>query len=452
MSRIAPTACGGVGLFGAAALACAVVPLLVAVPALAAGDLQLKRPGRVYLDDVVVPSDDGSEVELYLRVETLIGEPVDQLDAESLSIRDGESLVDPSAIRIERLSERREGTSSVLVLDTSRTMKGDAFDQAKAAALAFLERMGEFDHVAIVSFADDVRVVSDFGAPRNETRLALEQLEVEPKTLSKKVWDGANRAVELLRSRPPTLPRRGFVIVFSDGRDSSSVESLQEVVELAQGGAGQGRTPVFTVGYSRFGGSGLEDLDRLAHGTGAASFQATSTDDLPRFFDEVWKRMVGSFVATYSGDMDGQRHAVQVSVGGRNESREADYPEIRRSPWPFAAAGGGLALVFVGLLVARRLRRAGRLVFEGGAQSGREVPLKAGRVRVGALDENDLVLNLPTVSRFHAQLHVRGGKVEVEDLGSKNGTFINGVPVRARSALGAGDRIRFGDVQLIYRK
>ncbi len=415
-------------------------------------DLQLRRPGRVYLDDVVVSPDGGRNVELYLRVETLIGEPVDQLTADAVSIRDDESLVDPAGIRLERLAELGEGTSSVLVLDTSRTMKGDPFDQAKAAALEFLERMGEFDHVAIVSFADDVRVVTDFGAPRNETRLALEQLEVEPKTLSKKVWDGAIRAVELLRSRPATLPRRGFVIVFSDGRDSSSVSGLQEVIELAQGRAGQGRTPVFTVGYSRFGGAGLENLDGLAHGTGAASFQATSAEDLPRFFDEIWKRMVGSFVATYAGDMDGQRHAIQISVGGQTESREADYPEIRRPLWPFAAVGAGLAMLLAVFVLARRLRRAGRLIFEGGPQSGREVVLKSGKLRVGALDENDLVLNLSTVSRFHAQLHVRGGKIEVEDLGSKNGTFINGVAIRTRSPLGVGDKLRFGDVQLIYRK
>lgn len=426
--------------------------LSFASPLAAQEDLQLKRPGRVYLDDVVVSPEGDRDVELYLRVETLIGEPVDRLTADSIAIRDGTSLVDPASVQLARLSQLGLGTSSVLVLDTSRTMKGDPFDQAKAAALEFLGRMGEFDHVAIVSFADEVRVVSDFGAPRNEARLALEQLDVEAKTLSKKVWDGAIRAVELLRSRPATLPRRGFVIVFSDGRDSSSVSAVQEVIDLAQGRAGQGRTPVFTVGYSRFGGAGLEDLDSLAHGTGAASFQATSADDLPRFFDEIWKRMVGSFVARYPGEMDGQRHAVQVGIGGQTESREADYPEMRRPLWPFAAAGAGFALLLAIFVLARRLRRAGRLIFEGGPQSGREVILESGKLRVGALDENDLVLNLPTVSRFHAQLHVRGGRIEVEDLGSKNGTFINGVQIHARSTLGVGDRLRIGDVQLMYRK
>jgi hypothetical protein len=209
---------------------------------------------------------------------------------------------------------------------------------------------------------------------------------------------------------------------------------------------------VFTVGYSRFGGAGLEDLDRLAHGSGAASFQASSPDELGRFFDEVWQRMTGSFVVTYPGEMDGERHAVQVTVGSRSESREADYPEIRPPLWPWLVGLGVIAAVGAGIWLVLRARGAGRLVFEGGTQSGGQVPLRTGRFRIGALEENDLVLNVPTVSRFHAQLHVRGGRVEVEDLGSKNGTYVNGVPIRARSALGAGDRLRIGDVELIYRK
>jgi len=414
--------------------------------------IQLRRPGRVYLDHVVPSPEGGSDVRLYLRVETLIGEPVDQLSSGDLTVRDGETLVDPGSLRIERLSAAGEGTSAVLVLDTSRTMSGEPFEQARGAALAFLERTGEFDHVALVAFDDDVGVLSDFGAPRNEARLALEQLEVQPKTLSKMVWDGANRAVEVLRTRPPALPRRGFVILFSDGRDSSSVHGLEEVIELASGGPGEGRIPVFTIGYSRFGGTGLEDLDRLAHGTGAASFQASAPDELGRFYDEIWKRMTGSFVVTYPGDMDGTRHTVQVTVGSRSESRAADYPDVSAPVWPWVVGGLLLAAAAGAAFVVLRLRGGGRLVVEGGSPGGREVPLRPGRLRIGALEENDLVLNLPTVSRCHAQVHVRGGKVELEDLGSKNGTFVNGVAIRTRAKLSPGDRLRFGDVDVLYRK
>jgi hypothetical protein len=60
----------------------------------------------------------------------------------------------------------------------------------------------------------------------------------------------------------------------------------------------------------------------------------------------------------------------------------------------------------------------------------------------------ELVVADPRVSRRHARLWVRGGAVEVEDLGSTNGTHINGVRV-GRGALSVGDRLGIGDTTLV---
>jgi Mg-chelatase subunit ChlD len=421
-------------------------------PAAAKDEFQLMSVGRVYLDDVI-PSPTGQrDVQLYLRAETLIGEPIHQLTSSTLAIRDNEEIVDKALVDIQMLSEAGLGTSAVLVLDTSRTMQGEPFTQARDAALDFLDRMGEFDHVAVVSFDDDVRVAADFTLPRTQTRLALEELQVQPKTLSKLVWDGAYKAVELVRSRPANLPRRSFVILFSDGRDSNSMHALDGLIDLAQGGPGEGRTPVFTIGYSRFGGAGLQNLDELAHRTGASSFQAASPKELGRFFDEIWKRMTESFVVQFPAEMDGANHTLEVTIDTRGDSRVVIYPKMDTPIWPWVLGIVVLALLVVGGYVLLQQRSSGRLVHEGGTRSGQVVVLKGSKVRVGALDENEVVLNFPTISRYHAQLHIRGGRVEVEDLNSKNGTFVNGTSIRARSEVKTGDRVRFGDVEMIYRK
>ncbi len=430
-----------------------VIPLLAMAGQGGADEaFRLMRVGRLHLDDVVPASTDQDTVELYLRAETIIGEPLDQLRPSSLAVRDNGEMIDSSRIQLELLAESGLGTSSVLVLDTGRALGGEPFEQAKAAARQFLERMGEFDHVAIVSFGDDVEVVSDFGAPRTEARFGLEELQVQSKSLSKLVWDGANRAVELLRARPAGLPRRAFIILFSDGRDSNSVHSLEEVGDLARGGPNQARMPIFTIGYSRFGGGGLKDLDGLAQGTGGSAFQASSPDELARFFDEIWKRMTHSFVVRYAGEMDGERHTVEITLEDRSDSREVDYPDLETRVWPWLLAV--LVLLGAGAGVAWFLqsRSLGRLVFEGGPRSGQSHALRGNKLRVGALDENDIVLNSPTVSRFHAQLRVRGGRLEVEDLGSRNGTFVNGTPIRVPVELQSGDRVRFGDLEMVYRK
>ena len=60
-------------------------------------------------------------------------------------------------------------------------------------------------------------------------------------------------------------------------------------------------------------------------------------------------------------------------------------------------------------------------------------------------DECEVELNDPDVSRRHAVLRQVDDGVGIEDLGSKNGTFVNDRRVSGIVAVGAGDRVRFGN-------
>jgi ABC-2 type transport system ATP-binding protein len=72
----------------------------------------------------------------------------------------------------------------------------------------------------------------------------------------------------------------------------------------------------------------------------------------------------------------------------------------------------------------------------------------AGTVTVGRDATSDLVLADEQVSRRHLQLTAADGGVVVQDLGSTNGTFINGTLTTATQALRAGDRIQAGETLL----
>ncbi len=86
--------------------------------------------------------------------------------------------------------------------------------------------------------------------------------------------------------------------------------------------------------------------------------------------------------------------------------------------------------------------------------------MAAGRPRVFALDQDrstigkgsaDFVVDERAVSRLHAAIErVTGGWV-IQDLGSRNGTFINGVRVLTPRALRSGDEIRFGSFVTTFR-
>jgi hypothetical protein len=82
------------------------------------------------------------------------------------------------------------------------------------------------------------------------------------------------------------------------------------------------------------------------------------------------------------------------------------------------------------------------LRFTAGPLAGRRVEVAADLV-LGR--QADLVIDDPQVSRRHAALRPAGGRLEVEDLGSLNGTWVNGVRVHGTVRLAPGDRVRLGD-------
>ena len=76
----------------------------------------------------------------------------------------------------------------------------------------------------------------------------------------------------------------------------------------------------------------------------------------------------------------------------------------------------------------------------------RRVVLRQGIVTAGRDEKSDVVLYDHSVSRHHARLRVDGGRVTVEDLGSKNGTRVNGEPVAGETLVRHGAEIQFGDL------
>src|SRR5438128_100514 len=79
-------------------------------------------------------------------------------------------------------------------------------------------------------------------------------------------------------------------------------------------------------------------------------------------------------------------------------------------------------------------------------------PLRGERVVIGRSAECDVVLSIRRVSGRHAQLLKVGGLYVVEDLGSSNGTFVNGLRIEKRTALRTGDRLDFFGTVLEFRE
>jgi DNA-binding winged helix-turn-helix (wHTH) protein len=83
-------------------------------------------------------------------------------------------------------------------------------------------------------------------------------------------------------------------------------------------------------------------------------------------------------------------------------------------------------------------------------RDGRRIPLRAGENILGR-DEDGIQIDSPTVSRRHARISIDGTTAVIDDLGSKNGTFVGGEPVAGSVALKDGDEIRTGSVVFRFR-
>jgi VWFA-related protein len=405
---------------------------------------------RVYVDDVHPAPDGKRVVEVYVRPVAKSRGPVEWLSKKSVQpTQDGKPI---DRFDLELLADSGRGTASVLALDVSRTMRGESFDRAKAAALDYLDSLGDADRVAVVAFGGQAAVVAPFSASRSEARTSLEALEVDAGALQTALFDGVLQALDLLRDEKD-LPRRQYVVVFSDAAGSGGTQTLEAVADRAKGGEGEPRIPVYAIGHARYDPADLDTLRKLARETGADFFEAGDLGQIPGHLKTIASQNARSYVVAYPASLDGRRHEIEVRVEGKSDRRAAVFPEVSGLSWWWFGGGAAIVLLVAGLAFLLLGRRsAGRLVFLAGARVGEVVPLHPGALQIGAIDDNDVVIPSGRVSRYHARVLVDGRRVEIEDLGSTNGTEVNDEPIQ-RCRLRPGDRIVLAkEVELEYQR
>ncbi|HYR50144.1 MAG TPA: prolyl oligopeptidase family serine peptidase, partial [Candidatus Eisenbacteria bacterium] len=121
------------------------------------------------------------------------------------------------------------------------------------------------------------------------------------------------------------------------------------------------------------------------------------------------------------------QHSDGTSDSKRTVSLQALPPEE-------IAAGGGFAAL---------------LTFESGPFAGRIVALPNQMVTIGRAPDNDVVVGDPATSGHHGRIEVRSGFFWISDLGSTNGTLVNGEPVIEKQ-LADGDQVAIGQNTLRF--
>ena len=90
------------------------------------------------------------------------------------------------------------------------------------------------------------------------------------------------------------------------------------------------------------------------------------------------------------------------------------------------------------------------LLFRSGDFKGRRLPIKVPVVNIGRGDYNDIVIGDASVSTMHAKLQRRETVWILTDLGSTNGTYVEGERLTGETALSPGTTLRFGDIIALF--
>jgi adenylate cyclase len=93
-----------------------------------------------------------------------------------------------------------------------------------------------------------------------------------------------------------------------------------------------------------------------------------------------------------------------------------------------------------------------QITIEGPGYLGSAFLLPDGVTSIGRAEDNDIVLTGTAVSRQHARLEVKEGRLYIEDLGSRNGSKVNHQPLKGTSSLRPGDSIQLGENELTVRQ
>jgi tight adherence protein B len=216
--------------------------------------------------------------------------------------------------RAQPASAVRGSFGAMLVIDTSKSMRGAPIKGAMEAARAFAARRNLNQRVALLAFNSSNDLFLPFTRSQAKIRNALARTpELAGGT---HLYDAAGQAITLIGY---AHYQTGAVVLLSDGADTGSTLGLDEVTKLAQ----NAHVRVFTVGlHSKT--FRPDALKQLAAATGGSFSQAATPSDLAAIYTQLGLKLSHQYLVKYRSLVEpGQPVRVNVSLAGIGSARAA---------------------------------------------------------------------------------------------------------------------------------
>lgn len=241
--------------------------------------------------------------------------------------------------KVTAIAPAHEPFNLVLLLDVSGSVE-ERIDFIRKAARDFLKTASPEDRIAIISFRDDIQVISNFSTDRRLLSQKLEEIDAGGATA---LYDAL--AYVLSTTLKPLRGDRTAVVILSDGDDNKSFIPIPALLEASiESGAliyplyvPSGLIPESSVPrpevtidplrtrYLTLTTRAEEDGRKLASGSGGVYYPIHRLEDLQRAYNDVVAQLRTAYTITYTSNSEPTRRNVKVRA-------KRDGASVRLSP------------------------------------------------------------------------------------------------------------------------
>lgn len=215
-----------------------------------------------------------------------------------------------------------------LLMDTSASMEA-RLGIAQKAAIGFAHRLRPQDMAEVIDFDSRVEIRQTFTNDATSLERAIRATSAGGSTSLHNAIYISLRELQKVRAESADDVRRQAIVVLSDGEDTSSLISFEEVLELAK----RSETAIYAIGLRGSDSAkrrGFQEADfvlrQLAQETGGRAFFPKDAVDLPRIYEQISEELANQYTLGYSSKnpvRDGQWRRIVVRVAQPNVSARA---------------------------------------------------------------------------------------------------------------------------------
>jgi Ca-activated chloride channel homolog len=210
-----------------------------------------------------------------------------------------------------------------LLIDSSASME-QRMEHAQEAAIGFAKRIRGQDLAQVVDFDSRVEIKQGFTNRVEELETAIRSTSPGGSTALHNAVYISLKELAKVRAKNPDEIRRQAIVVLSDGEDTSSLVSFEEVLELAK----RSETAIYTIGLQPRETSALRGfreaefvLRQLAQETGGRAFFAQKMEDLKDVYAQIADELSSQYSMGYASKnprRDGAFRRLVVQVARPN--------------------------------------------------------------------------------------------------------------------------------------